>query len=634
MTDEEVHPRTKMDEIILGMHELPLHQRLRLDLKPDKMPELPSGEDALKPTTKAGWPTEAVKRAIISNLRNGADWETLFIYGGSGRVARHWQGLWETMKMLDELEENETLFLQSGVPYGKTLTHPLAPRVVITNSLIVPKWYNNFQDFVNAGLTVYGQMTAGSFIFIGLQGIIQGTYETVMEAIRQAEKREEFSRLSKFEQNLVVTAGLGLMSGAQPLAIKMAGKVALIAEVNKKAIERMYNEGREKGTPYLDHMVDTPEEGVKLAREFAERGEATSIGVHCNATELLQYLIDNNITPAILTDQTSAHNMRYGYFPEGIKYEDALIMREEEPEKYLELAYNTVAKHVKLMLELQRRGAETFDYGNNIRTRAFEKGVKDAYSFEGFVVKYIRGLFSQGKGPFRWAALSNDPQDIKITDEYAKKLFDNDKQLINWIELASKYIPFEKGLPARVFWAGYWGRAAFGMLINKLVHDKIIKAPIIIGRDHLDGGSVASPFRETEGMKDGSDAISDYPILNLLGNALSGATWVSNHGGGGVGVGYSIHAGQVIIADGTRLSQEKLFRVLLWDPMSAILRHASAGYEDAIEFAKKFKIVVPFKTEFTENNYEEFYRKTIEWVKEKTGIELFEPLKEVTLKLL
>ncbi|RMG21786.1 MAG: urocanate hydratase [Methanobacteriota archaeon] len=595
------------------------------------MPPLPKGEDALKPTTKAGWPTEAVKRAILNNLHNGSDWETLYIYGGSGRVARNWKALYRTLELLETLEPNETLFLQSGVPYGKTLTHEWAPRVVITNSLIVPKWVDNFNEFVKAGLTVYGQMTAGSFIFIGLQGIIQGTYETVMEAIRQAEGKNP--SLSEFEKRLVVTAGLGLMSGAQPLAIKMAGKIAIIAEVNEKQIDRIYNLGRDRGTPYLDYKTKTPEEAINLAKEFAEKGEAVSIGVHCNATELLKYLVDNNITPLVLTDQTSAHDMLYGYFPDSLTYDEAIRMREEDPEHYVQLSYQTVKRHVELMLELQKRGAETFDYGNNIRTQAYKAGVKNAYDFEGFVIKYIRNLFSIGKGPFRWVALSNDPTDIKTTDYYAKLLFSDDKQLVNWINLADKYIPFEKGLPARVFWAGFWGRAAFGMLINKLVHEGKIKAPIIIGRDHLDGGSVASPFRETEGMKDGSDAIADYPVLNLMGNALSGATWVSLHGGGGVGVGYSVHAGQVILADGTQLSQEKLFRVLFWDPLSAVLRHDASGYDMAHLLVEKFKIPTG-NNDFNSFDYLDFYYKTIEWVKEKTGIELFKPMKEYQMKLI
>lgn len=621
----------KIDEIIQGKHRLPLEEQLRLDLKPEAIPPLPKGEQALKPTTKAGWPTEAVKRAILNNLHNGSDWETLYIYGGSGRVARNWKALYRTLELLETLEPNETLFLQSGVPYGKTLTHEWAPRVVITNSLIVPKWVDSFNEFVKAGLTVYGQMTAGSFIFIGLQGIIQGTYETVAEAIRQAEGRNP--NLSEFEKQLVVTAGLGLMSGAQPLAIKMAGKIAIVAEVNEKQIERIYNLGRERGTPYLDYKVKTPEEALKVAKEFAEKNEPISIGVHCNATELLQYLVDHNVTPLVLTDQTSAHDMLYGYFPDSLSYQEALELRETDPEKYTKLSYETVKKHVELMLKLQQRGSETFDYGNNIRTQAFKAGVQDAYNFEGFVIKYIRNLFAVGKGPFRWVALSNDPEDIKTTDHYAKMLFNEDKQLVNWIELADKYIPFETGLPARVFWAGFWGRAAFGMLINKLVNEGKIKAPIIIGRDHLDGGSVASPFRETEGMKDGSDAISDYPVLNLMGNALSGATWVSLHGGGGVGVGYSIHAGQVILADGTPLSQEKLFRVLFWDPLSAVLRHDAAGYEKAKQLVSEFQIPTG-DNNLTAFNYKEFYAKTIQWVKEKTGIELFPPMEKHTMKLL
>ncbi|PWI47922.1 urocanate hydratase [Candidatus Heimdallarchaeota archaeon B3_Heim] len=626
--------KNKLQEIVEGHHKIEEEERLRFDQKPSEIPPLPKGKAALTPTTKAGWQTEGIIRAIISNLHNGKDWEKLFIYGGSGKVMRNWKAYYETMYMLQSLESNETLFMQSGVPYGKTITHQFAPRCVVTNSVIVPNWTQSFQEMVDAGLSVYGQMTAGSWIFIGLQGIIQGTYETMISAIKSAEKTPNFNKLTAFEQNVIVTAGLGLMGGAQALAIKMVGKIALIAEIDPTNLDRMFNEGRDEGTPYLDIKVDSIEEGVKIAREYALKDEPTSIGILCNAVELLEYLTINNITPHVLTDQTSAHDMLNGYVPANMTYEEAVELRKINPKKYKNLAFKTVKTHVELMVELQKRGAETFDYGNNIRTQAFKEGYKEAYKFTGFVPKYIRPLFCEGKGPFRWAALSNNPKDILITDKYAKRLFHDDPMLLNWIDLASKYIPFEKGLPARVFWAGYKGRAAFGMLLNKLYSDGAIDAPVIIGRDHLDGGSVASPYRETEGMKDGSDAIGDYPVLNLLGNSLSGATWVSYHGGGGVGVGYSLHAGQVCVADGTPLAQERLFRVLTWDPMSAVLRHAAAGYEKSLKFATTNKILVPGITKDQNVNYHNLYEELVSLVKRRTEIDLFPPSKNLNIKFL
>ncbi|MFW9929505.1 MAG: urocanate hydratase [Candidatus Thorarchaeota archaeon] len=623
-----------LDEVISGKLRIPQEQLLRLDLKPKSIPELPKGEAALHPTTKAGWQTEGIIRAIISNLHNGSNWETLFIYGGSGKAVRSWKAFYDTIDALKNLEKNETLFMQSGVPYGKTLTSPFAPRCVITNSIIVPNWTNYFQQFVEAGLTVYGQMTAGSWIFIGLQGIIQGTYETFMAAIKSAENSEKFKNLSKFEQNLCVSAGLGLMSGAQPLAFKMAKKISIIAEINPKNLNRMYNEGRDRGTPYLDMKTESIDQAFQWARESLERKELVSIGILCNAVDLLEYLINNNITPALLTDQTSAHDMLNGYVPANMSYQEALKIRETDPDKYIQLAKKTSVAHVKKMVLLQTRGSETFDYGNGLRAEAFQNGYSDAFNFQGFVVKYIRSLFCQGKGPFRWAALSNDPEDIRITDKYAKQLFYDDPMLVNWINLADKFIPFEKGLPARVFWAGFFGRAAFGMLLNKLYADNIIKAPVIIGRDHLDGGSVASPYRETEGMIDGSDAIGDFPVLNLLGNALSGATWVSYHGGGGVGIGRSLHAGQVIVSDGTPLAQEKTFRVLLWDPLSAILRHVSAGYPEALEIANKWKIFIPGRSKNNNFDYNDLYSKTIDFIKERTEIDLFPQMDHYDMNLM
>ncbi len=620
-------------EIQEGMHKKTEEECLRLDLKPQEIPSLPRGKEALTPTTLAGWQTEGIIRAIISNLHNGKDWESLFIYGGSGKAMRNWKAYYDTIELLKSLKPNETLFMQSGVPYGKTITHALAPRCVITNSVIVPNWIQSFQEFVDAGLTVYGQMTAGSWIFIGLQGIIQGTYETIVAAIKKAESKRNFTSFSNFEQNIVVTAGLGLMGGAQPLAIKMANKTGLVAEIDSANLKRIFNEGRDKGTPYLDTKVESIEEGVQLAQEFVERGEPTSIGILCNAVDLLEHLISQNITPHVLTDQTSAHDMLNGYVPVGLTFSKAMELRKSNSVEYKKRAFETVKRHVQAMLILQERGAETFDYGNNIRAQAFQAGLSEAFNFSGFVPNYIRPLFCEGKGPFRWAALSNDPEDIQVTDNYAKILFHDDPMLINWINLASKYIPFEKGLPARVFWVGYKGRAAFGMLLNKLYSDGSLKAPVIIGRDHLDGGSVASPYRETEGMKDGSDAIGDYPVLNLLGNSLCGATWTSYHGGGGVGVGYSLHAGQVCVADGTHLSQERIFRVLTWDPMSAILRHAAAGYNKALQISEINEINVPGKNE-KEMNYRKLYLEIIQFVEERTNVKLFPPMENVNITLL
>ncbi|MHA2327303.1 MAG: urocanate hydratase, partial [Candidatus Hodarchaeales archaeon] len=606
---------------------------LRLDLKPNKIPPLPKGEAALIPTTHAGWQTEGIIRAIISNLHNGKDWEKFFIYGGSGKAFRNWKAYFETIELLHSLKSNETLFMQSGVPYGKTITHPLAPRCVITNSVVVPNWCQSFQEMVDAGLTVYGQMTAGSWIFIGLQGIIQGTYETLVASIKSAESKNSFSALSNFEQNLIVTAGLGLMGGAQALAIKLAGKVGLIAEIDPTNLNRMYNEGRDQGNPYLDMKVKSIEEGIELARNYVENGKPGSIGVLCNAVDLLENIISQNITPHVLTDQTSAHDMLNGYVPKGMTFLEALDLRRTNPVEYKRQAFATVKRHVTMMISLQNRGAETFDYGNNIRAHAHQAGLEEAFKFSGFVQKYIRPLFCEGKGPFRWAALSNDPEDIHVADNYAKLLFYDDDMLVNWINLASKCIPFESGLPARVFWAGYKSRAAFGMLLNKLYTDGLIKAPVIIGRDHLDGGSVASPYRETEAMKDGSDAIGDYAVLNLLGNSLSGATWTSYHGGGGVGVGYSLHAGQVCVADGTPLTQEKIFRVLTWDPMSSILRHSAAGYKKSLEVGNANNIVIPGRNNIQEMNYKRLYLDLIQLVKERTKVELFPPMETVNLDL-
>ncbi len=624
--------RTRFQEIREGKWSLTEDERLRLDLAPDEIPPLPEGEEALVPHTAGGWETEAVKRAIVSNLHMGSDWRTLYIYGGSGQALRNWAAFHETMAILDRLGVDETLFMQSGVPYGIMQTHRMAPRVVITNSVIVPNWTQDFAALRKAGLTMYGQMTAGSWIFIGLQGILQGTYETMAEAIRQAEAKARVTGLPG--RRLVVTAGLGLMSGAQPLAIKMAGKVGLVAEVDEFQIDRLMDKG------YLDHKATSVEEGIELATRLAAEGGGHSIGVLANAVELLEALLERGITPLVLTDQTSAHEIgqiaatgatggrgSVGYAPVGFDVDQILAMKRDEPMRWQRLSRETAARHVRAMRKLQERGAETFDYGNNLRAEAVLGGLEEgeAYGYPGFVPAYIRPLFCQGKGPFRWAALSNDPEDIRRTDEYAAMLFSDDRQLSTWIEMASRYVPFERGLPARVFWAGFMRRAAFGMLMNRLVADGVLEAPVIIGRDHLDGGSVASPNRETEGMADGSDAIGDYPVINLVGNALSGATWVSYHEGGGVGVGNSLHAGQVIVADGTELAQERLFRVLTFDPLSAILRHAAAGYEEAREVARRFGLWAP-GAPVDRQDYDGLFEQARRLVRDRTGVELFDRL--------
>ncbi len=622
--------RTPFDEIRAGERSLDEAHRLRLDLQPAEIPPLPSGEEALRPSTRAGWETEAIRRAIISNLHMGADWRTLYVYGGSGQALRNWDAYRSTLELLERLRPDETLFMQSGVPYGVMQTHAMAPRVVITNSVVVPNWTQDFPALRKAGLTAYGQMTAGSWIFIGLQGILQGTYETIAEAIRQAEAADRIQ--DPFGRRLVVTGGLGLMSGAQPLAIKMAGKVALVAEVDEGQIDDLLAKG------YLDEKALSLEEGLARAQAAAAQPGGRSIGVLANAVDLLELLIAREITPLVLTDQTSAHEIgqiaatggtagrgSVGYAPVDMTLPEIFELKLNQPLVWQQRARATAARHVAAMLALQARGAETFDYGNNLRAEAENGGLQGAYGYAGFVPAYIRPLFCQGKGPFRWAALSNDPEDIRVTDRYAAQLFSDDPQLLTWLEMAAEHVPFERGLPARVFWAGFFRRAAFGMLLNRLVADGKLKAPVIIGRDHLDGGSVASPNRETEGMLDGSDAIGDYPVLNLMGNALSGATWVSFHEGGGVGVGNSLHAGQVCVADGTPLAQERIFRVLTWDPLTAILRHAHAGYELAQQVAREHGLWAP-GSPVLQQDYDELFRRSRELVESRTGVVLFDRL--------
>ena len=531
--------------------------------------------------TCKSWSTEAVMRMFLNNLNPAVAEkpEDLIVYGGLGKAARNTEAAQLILKALKDLNENETLLIQSGKPVGILPTHSGAPRVIISNSMLVPNWANweHFRELDKAGLMMYGQMTAGSWIYIGSQGIVQGTYETYAAL---AEKHFDGSLKGK----LNVTAGLGGMGGAQPLAITMNEGVCLAAEIEEERIQKRLE------TRYIDKMSHDIDEAIDMALEAVKNNEAISIGVVANAVDLLQRLLDRNIIPDTLTDQTSAHDELNGYYPESYSYKEALKLREENQEKYIQLSLDTMAKHVKLMLELQEKGAITFDYGNNIRGQAKDqRGVENAFNFPGFVPAYIRPLFCEGKGPFRWAALSGDPQDIYETDKVIMELFPENEALIRWIKMAQERIEFQ-GLPSRICWLGLGERHKAGLAFNELVKSGKVKAPIVIGRDHLDSGSVASPNRETEAMKDGSDAVADWPILNVLLNAISGATWVSLHHGGGVGLGYSIHAGQVIVADGTDEAAEKLKRVLFNDPATGVIRHKDAGYDLAIETAKKHNV--------------------------------------------
>jgi urocanate hydratase len=524
-----------------------------------------------------GWIQEAALRMLLNNLdpEVAERPDDLIVYGGRGKAARSFQALDNIIDSLKQLENNETLLVQSGKPVGILQTHPDAPRVLISNSQLVPNWANwkHFEELEKKGLMMYGQMTAGSWIYIGSQGIVQGTYETYAAA---ADKHFGGS----LKGTLNVTAGLGGMGGAQPLAITMNEGVALIAEVEKWRIEKRLE------TKYCDLLIENIDEAIDRAVAAKEKGEAISIGVECNAVHLLERLIARNIIPDTLTDQTSAHDPLIGYWPHQVSYEEAKTLRENNPEKYIDLAYDSMKHHVELMLELQKKGAITFDYGNNIRARAKERGLENAFDFPGFVPAYIRPLFCEGKGPFRWAALSGDPADIAVTDKIISELFPENASLQRWLKLAKERIAFQ-GLPARICWLGQGEREKAGLAFNELVRTGKVKAPIVIGRDHLDTGSVASPNRETEAMKDGSDAVADWPILNALVNTAGGASWVSLHHGGGVGMGYSIHAGMVIVADGTDDAEKRLKRVLRNDPGMGVIRHADAGYEVAIETAKE-----------------------------------------------
>jgi urocanate hydratase len=507
--------------------------------------------------------------------------EDLVVYGGSGRAARSWEAFDAIVASLKTLGHDETLLVQSGKPVAVLRTHPWAPRVLIANALLVPAWANwaTFRDLEDKGLTMYGQMTAGSWIYIGTQGILQGTYETLAAAARR-----RFG--GSLRGTLTVTAGLGGMGGAQPLAVTMNEGVALVIEVDPTRIARRL------ATRYLDETAASLDEALDRALDYKTRGVARSIGLEGNAADVLPVLVARGITPDILTDQTSAHDALQGYVPNGLTLADALVLRAASPDEYVARSMRAMADHVRAMLALQARGAVTFDYGNNIRAQAQQAGVANAFDIPGFVPEYVRPLFCEGKGPFRWAALSGDPDDIRVTDDLALEMFAADEALCRWIRLARERVAFQ-GLPARIFWLGLGDRARFGLALNDLVRTGRVKAPIVIGRDHLDTGSVASPNRETEGMRDGSDAIADWPILNALLNTASGATWVSVHHGGGVGIGYSLHAGMVIVADGTRDADERLTRVLTNDPASGVARHADAGYPEAIETARREGLVIP-----------------------------------------
>jgi urocanate hydratase len=532
-----------------------------------------------------GWAQEAALRMLMNNLDPDVAErpEDLVVYGGSGRAARSWPAFDAIVASLRSLEHDETLLVQSGKPVGIFRTHPWAPRVLIANSMLVPAWANwkTFRDLEDRGLTMYGQMTAGSWIYIGTQGILQGTYETLA-----AVARRHFG--GTLRGTLTVTAGLGGMGGAQPLAVTMNEGVALVIEVDPTRIARRL------ATRYLDEAVDSIDEALARAADYKRRGIARSIGLEANAADVLPELVARGLTPEILTDQTSAHDALQGYVPNGLSLADAVRLRHDNPDDYIRRSMHAMGVHVSAMLDLQARGAVTFDYGNNIRAQAVEAGVAGAFKIPGFVPEYVRPLFCEGKGPFRWAALSGDPADIHAADRLALEMFANDAPLCRWIRMASERVAFQ-GLPARIFWLGQGERARFGLALNNLVRTGAVSAPIVIGRDHLDTGSVASPNRETEGMRDGSDAIADWPVLNALLNTSCGASWVSVHHGGGVGIGYSLHAGMVIVADGSREADEKLERVLTADPGSGVMRHADAGYPGAIATADRHGIRIPMR---------------------------------------
>ena len=530
-----------------------------------------------------GWQQEAALRMLMNNLdpEVAEKPDELIVYGGSGKAARSWADFDRIVAALRALESDETLLVQSGRAVGLVKTHPDAPRVLISNAMLVPHWGNwdEFRRLEAMGLTMYGQMTAGSWIYIGTQGILQGTYETFGAAAR-----EHFG--GSLRGRLVVTGGLGGMGGAQPLAATMNEGVCLCVEVDQARIERRIK------TRYLDKWTANIDEALRWVIDAKESRTPLSVGLLGNCADVLPELVRRGITPDLLTDQTSAHDALDGYVPNRMSYEDALKLRKGDPKRYIAESMRSMAEHVRAMLELQSRGALTFDYGNNIRALAQQVGVENAFNIQGFVPLFIRPLFCEGQGPFRWAALSGDPKDIARTDRAVLETFPHNEHLCRWIRLAGERIAFQ-GLPARICWLGYGERAKMGLVFNDLIARGEISAPIVIGRDHLDCGSVASPNRETERMKDGSDAIADWPILNALLNTACGATWVSVHHGGGVGIGYAIHAGQVIVADGTPQAAARLQRVLTADPATGIFRHADAGYEKAIQVGRERGVRIP-----------------------------------------
>jgi len=530
-----------------------------------------------------GWQQEAAMRMLMNNLDEevGERPRDLVVYGGTGKAARNWDCYHAIIRSLKALENDETLLVQSGKPVGIFKTHEYSPRVLIANSNLVGHWSNweKFNELERAGLMMYGQMTAGSWIYIGSQGIVQGTFETFSAA---GEKHFGGDLAGK----LIVSGGMGGMGGAQPLAATMAGAAFLGIDVDPERIKKRLKTG------YCDVMVTTLDEALRILKNAVRKKENISVGLVGNCADIIPELANRGVVPDILTDQTSAHDPLNGYVPNGMSLAEAVELRNRDPKAYQEKSLNAIARHVEGMLRLQKMGSVTFDYGNNIRTFAFQQGVKNAYDFPGFVPAYIRPLFCEGRGPFRWVALSGEPSDIHVTDDLVLELFPGNHILRRWIDLARKRIKFQ-GLPARICWLGYGERAQFGLAMNDLVKKGRLKAPIVMGRDHLDCGSVASPFRETENMKDGSDAVADWPLLNALLNTASGASWVSIHNGGGVGIGYSLHAGQVTVADGTEAMAKRIERVLTTDPGTGIVRHADAGYDDAKTFAREKHVKIP-----------------------------------------
>jgi len=530
-----------------------------------------------------GWQQEAALRMLMNNLDPEVAEipEELIVYGGSGKAARDWDAFWAIVASLKDLENDESLLVQSGKPVGIFRTHEMAPRVLISNSMLVPHWatWDSFWKLEQMGLTMYGQMTAGSWIYIGTQGIIQGTYETLAELARQHYD-------GSLKGKIVVTAGLGGMGGAQPLAVTMNEGVALVVEVDRARAERRVKQG------FCHRLVEDLDQAVAMAQAAADRGEALSIALIGNAADTHPAMVKRGFVPDVATDQTSAHDALGGYIPRGLTMEAAAELRKTDPDQYLRRSKDSMTIHTQAMLDWQQAGAIVFDYGNNLRQQALENGLERAFDYPGFVPAYIRPLFCEGKGPFRWAALSGDPEDIYKTDEVILREFPENEQLIRWIKLAREKVPFQ-GLPARICWLGYGERAHIGRIFNDMVRSGELTAPIVIGRDHLDSGSVASPNRETEGMKDGSDPIADWPILNALVNTASGASWVSVHHGGGVGIGYSIHAGMVVVADGSEQADRRLERVLTTDPGTGVMRHADAGYDLAVRTANEKGIKLP-----------------------------------------